>query len=96
VLRLSFGRSIGTGIAALALFGVELPAAALSPSCEAAQRFILKNGIEVVPRRSAGSRMPSLRSRSPVLPGKLVRGLNLSAHARVMRWTYELQEQRKL
>jgi predicted Zn-dependent peptidase len=30
------------------------------------------------------------------LPGKLVRGLNLSAHTRVMRWTYELEEQRKL
>jgi predicted Zn-dependent peptidase len=29
------------------------------------------------------------------LPGKLVRGLNLSAHTRAMRWTYELQEQRK-
>jgi predicted Zn-dependent peptidase len=30
------------------------------------------------------------------LPGKLVRGLNLSARTRAMRWTYELQEYRKL
>jgi len=30
------------------------------------------------------------------LPGKLVRGLNLSARTRAMRWTYELQEHRKL
>jgi hypothetical protein len=30
------------------------------------------------------------------LPGKLVRGLQLSARTRAMRWTYELQEHRKL
>jgi hypothetical protein len=30
------------------------------------------------------------------MPGKLVRGLNLSAHTRAMRWTYELQEHRKM
>jgi predicted Zn-dependent peptidase len=30
------------------------------------------------------------------LPGKLVRGLNLSARTRAMRWTHELQEHRKL
>lgn len=29
------------------------------------------------------------------LPGKLVRGLNLSARTRTMRWTHELQEHRK-
>ena len=29
------------------------------------------------------------------LPGKLAQGLNLSAHIRVMRWTDELQEQKK-
>lgn len=30
------------------------------------------------------------------MPGKIARGLNLNAHFRAMRWTYELQEQRKL
>jgi predicted Zn-dependent peptidase len=30
------------------------------------------------------------------LPGKLVRGLGLSAHTRAMSWTYQLQEQRKM
>jgi predicted Zn-dependent peptidase len=30
------------------------------------------------------------------MPGKLVNGLNLNAHFRALRWTYDLQEQRKL
>jgi predicted Zn-dependent peptidase len=63
-LRLTLARGLG---AAVLLFGAERPAAALGPSCEEAERFTLRNGVEVVLVREG--RLPTVAIVSSVHVG---------------------------